>query len=194
MRCRLTPLALLLLLVPAAGARYIRPDLEMIPVERLVKNLTDLAEKEPKNAKWRFNLARVHGMAYAKNTDTVTIWKGKLDSGAWFGHTPALVPFAKDVVKRAKTSDKARKHLDQAIAERQRMLADATAAAEAAQAKADALAKDAEAAARKIDSALQAAGVKAGKLAADAEAQASQAREDAKAAAATRADGACRSN
>ncbi|MFO0970555.1 MAG: tetratricopeptide repeat protein [Gemmataceae bacterium] len=117
MRRCLAGFAVLLVLVPAAGALFIRPDLEMIPVERLVKNLTDLAEKEPKNAKWRFNLARVHGMAYAKNTDTVTIWKGKLDSGAWFGHTPALVPFAKDVVKRAKTSDKARKHLDQAIAE-----------------------------------------------------------------------------
>ncbi|MFO0970553.1 MAG: hypothetical protein U0793_33835 [Gemmataceae bacterium] len=117
MRCRLTPLALLLLLVPAAGARYIRPDLEMIPVERLVKNLSEQAEKEPKNAQIRLNLARVHGMAFAKRTDTATIWKGKLDRGAWFGFEPAFVPFAKELAKGAKEDKEAKKHLEAAIAE-----------------------------------------------------------------------------
>src|SRR5262249_21986759 len=102
MKRALVTFGVLILLVPAAGALYVRPDLEMIPVERLLKNLSDQAEKAPKNAQVRLNLARVHGMAYAKRTDTATVWKGKLERGAWFGFEPAFVPFAKELAKGAK--------------------------------------------------------------------------------------------
>ncbi len=78
-------------------ARYARPMLEEIPIERLVKNLTELAEKNPKDAKVRFNLARVHAMAYAAKTDKTQIQSGKEAQGAWFGYGPKHLPF--NVVK-----------------------------------------------------------------------------------------------
>src|SRR5580658_9634496 len=58
-------LFLLLLLGPAAQATFRKPDLEKIPVEKLIKSLTAQAEKETKNINTRYNLARVHAMAYA---------------------------------------------------------------------------------------------------------------------------------
>ena len=44
--------------VSEANAKYRRPDLEKIPVERLVDNLARVADKDPKDAAVRFNLAR----------------------------------------------------------------------------------------------------------------------------------------
>src|SRR5205814_1089393 len=93
-----------------------RPDLEKIPVERLVKNLEDIAEKEPKNVQVRYNLARVHAMAYSLKAEACDINKKQPNNGAWFGFTPPSVPFAKTVA----TEDKeklaaAKKHLEKAI-------------------------------------------------------------------------------
>jgi tetratricopeptide (TPR) repeat protein len=108
--------ALLGLLAPNARAMFIRPDLEKVPVERIVKNLQEFAAKDPKDARVRYNLARVHGMAYALKADMADVWKGREKNGAWFGHTPAYVPF-----KPVKTEDEAKlkaakEHLDQSIA------------------------------------------------------------------------------
>src|SRR5512145_191364 len=84
-------------LVPTAPAlaRYIRPDLEKVPVERLIANLEAAVAKEPKNVELRLNLARVHAMAYALKTDTAEVRKGKEADGAWFGYEPKFVPFSK---------------------------------------------------------------------------------------------------
>jgi hypothetical protein len=79
--------------VSVANARYRRPDLEQIPVERLLENLARAADKDPKDVKVRFNLARAHAMAYANKTDTVEIQKDGEDKGAWFGFEPKNVPF-----------------------------------------------------------------------------------------------------
>ena len=82
------------LLVPqAADARYIRPQLEATPVDRLVKNLSEAIKVKPKDVQLRFNLARVHAMAYALKTDQTQIRKGKEHLGAWFGYEPRPVPF-----------------------------------------------------------------------------------------------------
>ncbi len=107
--------ALFGLLAPNARAKFIRPDLEKVPVERIVKNLEELAAKDPKDALVRYNLARVHGMAYALKADTAEVWKGREKNGAWFGYTPAFVPF-----KPVKTEDEAKlkaakEHMDQSI-------------------------------------------------------------------------------
>lgn len=96
-------------------AIFIRPDLEKVPVERIVKNLEQIAAKEPKNVQARYNLARVHAMAFALKTDTAEINKKQENNGAWFGYTPAFVPF-----KAVETKDKdklaaAKKHLNTAI-------------------------------------------------------------------------------
>jgi tetratricopeptide (TPR) repeat protein len=98
-----------------AQARFIRPDLENVPLAKILANLEQLAQKNPKDAQIRLNLARAHAMAYALKTDTAEVWKGKEQHGVWFGFTPANVPFT---VKRTEDADKlkaARAHLDKAI-------------------------------------------------------------------------------
>jgi tetratricopeptide (TPR) repeat protein len=105
------------LLLPRAGARFLRPDLEKVPVERLAKNLEQLAEKNPRDVQVRINLARLHGMAYALKTDTTEVWKGKEAQGAWFGFTPPNVPFNKPVPTKDEAKQKAaRDQLQKAIA------------------------------------------------------------------------------
>jgi tetratricopeptide (TPR) repeat protein len=94
---------------------YAMQDLVNVPVERLIRNLEAIAEKDPKNAQVRFNLARVHAMAYALKTDTARVVKNKENQGAWFGYEPNHVPF-----KAVSTNDKnklnaAREHLARAI-------------------------------------------------------------------------------
>ena len=95
--------------------RFMQPDLESIPVDRLVKNLEELAQKDPKDAKVLFNLARVHAMAYANKSDECQIWKGRMQNGAWFGHMPANVPFTPKETKDEKSLKTAQEHLDKAI-------------------------------------------------------------------------------
>ena len=118
------PLAVILSFhfVSSAQARYIRPDLEKTPVDRLVKNLEAQVAAKPKDVRLRFNLARVHGMAYASKTDQTQIWRGGEARGAWFGYTPRHIPF-----RLAKTDDPAKEkeaqaHLKLAIQRYQEVL------------------------------------------------------------------------
>ena len=77
-----------------ANARFARPDLEKVPIERLAENLKKQIEAKPKDATLQVNLARLYAMAYALKTDTAEINrnnKGPLTP--WFGYTPAHVPF-----------------------------------------------------------------------------------------------------
>src|SRR5436309_1721336 len=85
-------LALLALSPLVAHARYRRPELVNVPVERLVKNLEAAAAKEPKNADIRLNLARAHAMAYAQRSDSVEVNKDAADR-PWLGYEPQHVPF-----------------------------------------------------------------------------------------------------
>ncbi len=96
-------------------ARFARPDLEKIPVERLAKNLDDLAQKNPKDVQVRYNLARVHAMAYALKAEECEIWKDRPKDGAWFGPTPPVVPFTPKTTKDAAALKAATEHLDKAI-------------------------------------------------------------------------------
>lgn len=107
--------AVLALLASVGEARFLKPDLQKIPVDKLIKNLQDQAKKEEKGVKTRYNLARVHAMAYALKVDTVDVPTKSKNDGAWFGFTPGIVPF-----KAVETTDKAKqeaakKHLDKAI-------------------------------------------------------------------------------
>ena len=105
----------LVLLAESIQARYRRPDLEMIPVARLVENLEKLAAKNPKDAQVRFNLARAHAMAYALKTDTAQVFKGKEMDGAWFGYEPNHVPFVPKASDDAAKLKTAQEHLTKAI-------------------------------------------------------------------------------
>lgn len=100
---------------PSTQARFVRPDLEKIPVERLAKNLEELAQKNPKDVQVRYNLARVHAMAYALKTEECEVWKDRQKDGAWFGHTPPVVPFTPKTTKDDKELKAAMEHLDKAI-------------------------------------------------------------------------------
>ena len=101
---------------PPLRAEYIQPDLENVPVSRLIENLEAQAKKDEKAVAPRLNLARVHGMAYALKTDTARVWKGKEDQGAWFGFEPKHVPFEVKKTDDEAKMKAAREHLDKAIA------------------------------------------------------------------------------
>lgn len=107
--------AVALVATGALDARFLRPDLEKIPVERLVANLENLAEKNPKDAVIRFNLARVHAMAYALKSEEAEVWKNKHEQGAWFGHTPAFIPFKVVTTKEEEKLKAAQAHLNKAM-------------------------------------------------------------------------------
>jgi hypothetical protein len=109
-------LAACLLLTPASSAKYVRAELEQVPVERLVANLEAAVKKDPKDVQALVNLARVHGMTYALKTDTAQVRKGQEEKGPWFGYEPKFVPF--DKVVKTDDADKhkaAKAHLAKAV-------------------------------------------------------------------------------
>src|SRR5437868_4984557 len=110
-------LAACAVLLPAGtlSARYIRPVLEMVPVEKLVQNLERIVQKNPKDAQARLNLARVHAMAYASKTEQAQVFKGKEGRGAWFGYEPKHVPFTLAPAKDEAKEKAAKEHLAKAI-------------------------------------------------------------------------------
>ncbi|MBA4190160.1 MAG: hypothetical protein C0467_19420 [Planctomycetaceae bacterium] len=75
-----------------ASAIFMRVDVEKVPVERIVKNLQEVVQKDPKNAQAVLNLARTHAMAYSLRSEEVPVNKKTPDT-IWFGYTPPIVPF-----------------------------------------------------------------------------------------------------
>lgn len=111
---RLLPIAALFACTVAAPAMYMRPDLEKVPVARLIENLEKEVKDNPKKAEPVLNLARAHAMAYAKKSDELET--NKKGGKVWFGYEPPLVPFGKVET----TDDKEKKaaaqaHLDSAV-------------------------------------------------------------------------------
>ena len=98
-------------------ARFARPQLETVPIDRLVANMEKMAADKPKDARLRYNLARVHAMAYASKGDKASVQRGREASGVWFGFTPTFVPFGNvQKAKDAEAEKKAKAHLDKAVA------------------------------------------------------------------------------
>jgi tetratricopeptide (TPR) repeat protein len=71
---------------------FMRPDLATTPVDRLIENIDKQLASEPNNSKLLLNLARTHGMAYAKKTDELEIDKRRPNE-PWFGNLPPRVPY-----------------------------------------------------------------------------------------------------
>lgn len=107
---------MLVLLSWPLAAMYAMPDLEKVPVDRLVTNLEQMVAADPTNVQLRINLARVHAMAFALKTDTATVWKGKEQWGAWFGNEPRPIPFSAQGTTDSGKLAAARVHLEKAIA------------------------------------------------------------------------------
>src|SRR5262245_43764174 len=73
---------------PAVWALFLRPELENVPVQRVITNLEKTVMEKPKDFQARLNLARAHAMAYASKADEFTLNKNQKDGGIWFGFTP----------------------------------------------------------------------------------------------------------
>ncbi len=97
-------LGLCVLLSTSSFGHFILVEVEKVPVDRLVSNLERAIKKDPTDVNAVVNLARVHGMAYARKTDSAELAKDHEDWGPWFGYTPKNIPFSE--VKR--TDDKAK--------------------------------------------------------------------------------------
>lgn len=118
---RLLTLAVAVAVAATAAGMYMRPDLEKVPVARLVENLEKEVKANPKKVEPLLNLARAHAMAYAKKSDELDV--NKRGGKVWFGYEPPLVPFTKvdktdDKEKLAAAKDhlaKARKLYQQAV-------------------------------------------------------------------------------
>jgi hypothetical protein len=79
------------------GGIYMRPDIEDVPVARLVANLEKELAADPKNPDIHLRLARLYAVAYSANTTElpVTVLAGadrKPRQEVWFGHEPDLIP------------------------------------------------------------------------------------------------------
>ena len=81
-----------------SDAIYMRPDLENVPVARLISNLERELATDPKSADIHLRLARLYAMAYAANAEElpakVVAGRSSKDTNpqVWFGHEPNIVP------------------------------------------------------------------------------------------------------
>ena len=64
MRKRILFAALLVAAGPPVIALYVMPDVETVPIDRVVANLERMIGEDPANIEVRVNLARLHSMAY----------------------------------------------------------------------------------------------------------------------------------
>lgn len=88
-------LLMALILVGVANAEFMEPDLEKIPLKRLLENLQAKVDGAPKDAAWLGTLARAYGMAYAAGLNDDSLVERRRDHDeVWFGFVPDHVPFA----------------------------------------------------------------------------------------------------
>jgi tetratricopeptide (TPR) repeat protein len=98
------------------AARYGIPQLEQVPIDRLVTNLARMVAAEPTNLELRNNLARAHAMAFAARTATVTVPRNDERAGPYTSPEGPYIPFASASANRGTLSEmEARQHLRAAI-------------------------------------------------------------------------------
>jgi hypothetical protein len=107
---RLLPLLALLILARPAQAKFMRPDVEKIPVDRLITNLETQVAQAPENTTKRYALGRLHAMAF---------WRGQFEADQsrstslpWFGYCDHFTMEGQPQVPNAE----AREHLKKAVA------------------------------------------------------------------------------
>jgi tetratricopeptide (TPR) repeat protein len=96
----------------ALDAIYVKRETEDVPVARLTQNLERKAGEELRDAGVRVNLARLHGMAYALDSETAPVVKLGEREDVWYGFEPKIVPYRAEEKPR---SPAAQAHLDEAI-------------------------------------------------------------------------------
>jgi tetratricopeptide (TPR) repeat protein len=96
----------------AASARYLIPEVKTVPVARLVRNLETRAQARPDDAAVRVNLGRLHGMAYALDTESAPVLASGPSDDAWYGVEAKIIPYRAEAKERAAS---AAQHLNEAI-------------------------------------------------------------------------------
>jgi hypothetical protein len=71
-----------------ALAKYRLPDLQEVPIKRLLSNLKDQIRQNPQDPWLRLNLARAYSMAFALNSDEAKITLNTHDGQLSFWHVP----------------------------------------------------------------------------------------------------------
>ena len=104
--------ALAALAAVPSGAIYVQREIENVPVARLTENLEREARENLRDAIVRVNLARLHGMAYALDSETAPAVKIGERESVWYGYEPKIVPYRAEEKPR---SPAAQAHLDEAI-------------------------------------------------------------------------------
>jgi tetratricopeptide (TPR) repeat protein len=94
------------------SAMFVTLELKDVPVARLVKNLEKQAAARPEDAAVRVNLGRLHGMAYALDTESAPVVANNPREDVWYGHEPKIVPYTAEAKVRGAGAGK---HLDAAI-------------------------------------------------------------------------------
>ena len=98
-------------------AKHWRPELENVPIERLIKNLTNKYESDPGNNQVLFALARTYGMAFVSQRTEVEVVKDIYSpqlrqEGPWFGFEPHNVPYAVLLDKATKNNQSSSSNSD----------------------------------------------------------------------------------
>jgi tetratricopeptide (TPR) repeat protein len=104
-------------------ARFVLPEIALVPVARIIQNLEKRASQNAADVESRLNLARAYGMAFALNANTVPVAKGVEPTEVWFGPAPTHVPFAAVSRTGQIGPDIARTYLARAIARYQEVIA-----------------------------------------------------------------------
>lgn len=95
-----------------SGAIYVKRETEDVPIARLAENLERQAREDPRDAGVRVNIARLHGMAYALDSETAPVVRIGEREDVWYGFEPKIVPYRAEAKPR---SPAAQAHLDEAI-------------------------------------------------------------------------------
>ncbi len=93
----MTIITMLGVLISPAFSIYMRPDLEKIPVDKLIESLEGKLKDNGDDITLQLNLARAHAMAFTNKGQPVQVLAGKSEEGVWFGFEPTNVPFGKVV-------------------------------------------------------------------------------------------------
>lgn len=109
-------LLIILLALPLdfVQGQFVLVDIVNVPIERLIKNLEEIAKDDPMYVQARYNIARLHSMAYAMKIDTAQVPKGRENERAWLDDI-GFVPYTVTSTKDQNKLQVAREHLAKAI-------------------------------------------------------------------------------
>ena len=104
-------------------AHWVLPQTEEVPIARLFVNLESRLAKNTNSFEARYNLARLHSMAYSTNLFTVAVDKNDGAPFYYYYGSDSGVPRTVQVFKTSDDKNRALKHLTNAISLYERSLA-----------------------------------------------------------------------